>query len=403
MSSGKIKSSAEDSSSPEESKNLVDPAHSDTKLNILKTELLKKIPLFATLPEEDLIGLTEQSKNIVLAKDDILFEEGTTDRNMYIIISGNILIYKGKTLIKRVGTLGPSEYFGEMALIDGEPRSTSTKALTDTILAEIDQKDFSRYIASNHKTLMGMMKIFSSRVRADLVEMESDMKKISNFTHDMRNCLVPLGIAEAHLTDISKTLHGTEDGQKERIGYQKAQKSFDTMRSVKNNLLTLIDQSLACVKKVKTDYVKAEMEVIPLVRETVDEISCHKVLKDKNVRVYADGKIRKALFNYLDIKRVLQNLVINAGYVSKKNGDIEVHVKELDDNVQVSVKDYGSGVPEKVKPLLLRENYTSKPDGNGFGLMSCKEIIEEFHDGKIFFESEVGKGTTFHFTLGQTN
>ena len=49
--------------------------------------------------------------------------------------------------------------------------------------------------------------------------------------------------------------------------------------------------------------------------------------------------------------------------------------------------------------MILNENYTSKPDGNGFGLMSCKEIVQELHSGKIGFESELGKGTTFYFTL----
>jgi signal transduction histidine kinase len=51
----------------------------------------------------------------------------------------------------------------------------------------------------------------------------------------------------------------------------------------------------------------------------------------------------------------------------------------------------------------LKETYTTKPDGNGFGLMSCKEIIEDLHQGKIFFESEEGKGTTFHFTIAHAS
>jgi signal transduction histidine kinase len=162
----------------------------------------------------------------------------------------------------------------------------------------------------------------------------------------------------------------------------------------------MIDQSLACVKKSKMDYIKTEMEVLPLIYEATEEISWHKNLKGKEVKVFVDGVIKSALYNSLDIKRVLQNLIINAGYASKKGSCIEVHVKDLNDMVQVSVKDYGAGIPDEIKPILLNETYTSKPDGNGFGLMSCKEIIEELHDGKIYFETVVGKGTTFHFTIG---
>ena len=67
--------------------------------------------------------------------------------------------------------------------------------------------------------------------------------------------------------------------------------------------------------------------------------------------------------------------------------------------MQVSVIDSGKGIPEKIKPLLLNERYTSKEDGNGFGLLSCREVIEKHHDGKFWFESEEGKGTAFHFSL----
>jgi len=313
------------------------------------------------------------------------------------------LVFKGKRSIKQIAILGQGDYVGEMSLIDGSPRSASAQTLSDAVLGEIDENLFKKFIASNPKTLLEMMKIFSQRIRQDLESMSNDMNRIANFTHDMRNCLVPLAIAEAHLTEVSEFLHGNSEKQKKRKGWDKLIKSFNTMQSVKNNLLIMIDQSLACVKKTSLDYIKTEMEVPPLIRETAEEVSCHKYVKGKEVKVFVDGTIKKALYNSLDIKRVLQNLIINAGYASQKGGSIDIHIKDLNDMVQVSVQDYGAGVPDDIKPLLFNENYTSKPDGNGFGLMSCKEIIEKLHDGKIFFETEVGKGTTFHFTIGHGN
>ena len=49
--------------------------------------------------------------------------------------------------------------------------------------------------------------------------------------------------------------------------------------------------------------------------------------------------------------------------------------------------------------MILKEVYTTKPDNNGFGLLSCKEIIEDFHKGKIWYETVPGKGTIFHIQL----
>ncbi len=378
-------------------------AVSGAKMKLLKFELLKKIDLFAALSETVLKDIAEKSQDIVLKKGDVLFEEGVQEKKMYIILSGEILVCKGIKARKRIAVLEAGEYVGEMALIDHQARSASAICLDESMLMEIREELFDEHIASNPKALLEMMKVSSMRIRKDLDAMAGDMQKLCNFTHDMRNCLVPLGIAENFLEDLVKSLRGTSELHKARQGLEKVRKTFDTMLSVRNNLITLIDQSLACVRKTKTDYVKSEQEVLPLIEETVEEICCHKYLKGKEVKIEVSGRPHAGYFNYLDIKRVLQNLLINAGYVTDKKGKIDVNIKDLNDTVQVSVTDYGCGIPEELKSVLLKETYTSKADGNGFGLMSCKEIIEEFHQGEIFFESEQGKGTTFYFTVAHSN
>ncbi len=145
------------------------------------------------------------------------------------------------------------------------------------------------------------------------------------------------------------------------------------------------------------------MALAIVIKETGDEMSYHKNLKGKQLLIKSQKNVKKAIFNYLDIKRVLQNLLINAGYVTEEDGKIEIKVENLEEGLQISVTDYGCGIPEEVQPLLFKENFTTKPDGNGFGLLSCREIIEEYHQGKIWFESAEGVGTTFHFTIPYTS
>jgi len=65
----------------------------------------------------------------------------------------------------------------------------------------------------------------------------------------------------------------------------------------------------------------------------------------------------------------------------------------------VGITDKGCGIPEDVQGYLFKDTLTTKKDGNGLGLLSCKDIIETNHQGKLWFETESGKGTTFHFTL----
>jgi len=250
---------------------------------------------------------------------------------------------------------------------------------------------------------MEMMKVCSQRLRNDLERMSSEIMQVSNFTHDMRNCLVPLGTAEIMLDDALNILGGTETNHVKRQGWDKVQKSYDTMLSVRNNMVTMIDQSLATVKKVWSKYVKSDCDIVDLINETAEEIECHKDLKGKSIRVKPAGSNTTVRINSLDIKRVLQNLIINAGYAIPKGEVIDIYIRDIHGMIEVSVEDKGCGIPEDVKALLLKENYTSKPDGNGFGLMSCKEIIQDLHDGQIGFESELGKGTAFYFTLPATD
>ena len=369
----------------------------EQKLILLKTELLTTIDLFKTIPVDILKIIVKESNDIYLPKNTILFEEGDTDlKSMLVILSGRLLVYKSK---KNIAELGAGEYVGEMPLIDYRPRSASVKTLENTLLLEIKEDLFRKHIAPNSSALLAMMRVFAVRTREDLIQMEKEMRRLSNFTHDMRNCLVPLGTAEVMLSAVLEILYGTQPSHKKRDGWQEVQKGFDTMMAVRNNLITMIDQSLACITKTQSEYIKSDFELVALVDETLEEIACHKNLKKKILNIQKPDVPVVASINYLDIKRVLQNLIINAGYATEKDKKITVSIQPQDDWVEITVEDQGTGVPDDIKPLLLRDNYTSKPDGHGFGLMSCKAIIENRHQGKIGFDSEWGRGTRFFFRL----
>lgn len=371
------------------------------KLNLLKLELLKNVDLFRGFPQETIRSLAENCKEVVLPEDEILFEEGQMEKAMYIVLFGELLVYKLK---KQIALLGPGQYVGEMSLIESKTRSASARAISEEVLLiEINEEIFNTYFVSQPKVLLTLMKTLSSRVRADSESMAEDMQTLSIFTHDMRNCLVPLGIPEVYLGELIRVFQGTMDGHKKRAGWEKIKKSYDTMMAVRNNMITLIDQSLGYATKRKTEYVKGSVKILPLIRETIDELNCHKYVKGKKLNVRANTVQAEAFCNYLDIKRVLQNLIINAAYVTKKDGEILVEVENEIEGIKISVIDKGCGIPEDLKPLLLKETITTKPDGNGFGLMSCRDIIEKYHEGKLWFDSEVGKGTSFHFVVPSLN
>ncbi|MBI5875428.1 MAG: hypothetical protein HZB81_06255, partial [Deltaproteobacteria bacterium] len=103
------------------------------------------------------------------------------------------------------------------------------------------------------------------------------------------------------------------------------------------------------------------------------------------------------------IIHVFANLIANAFKYTSSGGIVEVKVFKDAKGVVVEVKDTGIGIPPEDTPHIFEEffragNVLKTTKGTGLGLALAKYIIER-HGGNIFLESELGKGTTFRFTI----
>jgi GAF domain-containing protein len=104
------------------------------------------------------------------------------------------------------------------------------------------------------------------------------------------------------------------------------------------------------------------------------------------------------------IKQVFLNLLSNAVKFTAEGGRIDVNARMADGSVEVSVTDTGIGIAQKDQEAIFEEfrqvgsDYTRKREGTGLGLSLTKKFVE-MHGGKLWVESELGKGSTFTFTL----
>ena len=103
-----------------------------------------------------------------------------------------------------------------------------------------------------------------------------------------------------------------------------------------------------------------------------------------------------------EINQVFLNLIINAAHAiaakgGKGKGRITVSTRKDSDWVEIRVVDTGTGIPEEVRDKIFNPFFTTKEEGKGTGqgLAICRDIVVNKHGGKIFFETEMGKGTTF--------
>jgi signal transduction histidine kinase len=104
------------------------------------------------------------------------------------------------------------------------------------------------------------------------------------------------------------------------------------------------------------------------------------------------------------IKQILLNLLSNAVKFTPEGGRIEMKVRQADGAVEISVTDTGIGIAPEDQPKIFEEfrqvgsDYAHKIEGTGLGLTLAKKFVE-LHGGRIWVTSEVGKGSTFCFTL----
>ncbi|MEP5255784.1 MAG: HAMP domain-containing sensor histidine kinase [Winogradskyella arenosi] len=117
------------------------------------------------------------------------------------------------------------------------------------------------------------------------------------------------------------------------------------------------------------------------------------VSPDRKIEV----KLNEQLFSW-----TIENLVKNAIDAMKGKGDLKLELKQLENQVFITVSDTGKGIPKLSFNKIFEPGYTTKKRGWGLGLSLSKRIIEDYHNGKIkVLNSEIGKGTTIQIMLKQ--
>jgi CRP-like cAMP-binding protein len=131
--------------------------------------VLSRVPLFSDLPPDELEALSTRLRRLEHAKGDVIFRQGDPGSSLYIIQSGAVNI----TLSSRAGQqmilarLGAGEFFGEMALLDGEPRSANAVATDGSEFLLLDRDDFLTYLEARPKLAVRLLIVLARRLRND--------------------------------------------------------------------------------------------------------------------------------------------------------------------------------------------------------------------------------------------
>ncbi len=164
----------------------------------VSTAVLRAVPLFASLPEDQLRMLTTTVSRRSVTRGTNVVAAGDLTDSLYIIISGRLKVMMsdadGKEVILAI--LGPGEFFGEMGLIDDSPRSASVLAIEPCELLAITKRDFKSCLAGNFDMTMALMRGLVRRLR------EADRKIGSLALLDVYGRVARL------LLDMAETVNG---------------------------------------------------------------------------------------------------------------------------------------------------------------------------------------------------
>jgi CRP/FNR family transcriptional regulator, cyclic AMP receptor protein len=133
----------------------------------VSTAVLKAVPLFASFPEDQLRMLTTMVTRRSASRSTTIMAGGDATDSLYIVLSGRLKVMMsdsdGKEVILSI--LGPGEFFGEMGLIDDEPRSASVVTIEPCELLSISKRDFKKCLTENSEMSMAVMRGLVKRLR----------------------------------------------------------------------------------------------------------------------------------------------------------------------------------------------------------------------------------------------
>jgi signal transduction histidine kinase len=269
-----------------------------------------------------------------------------------------------------------------------------TQPLRDMAQAahRMETGDYSQRVSTESRDEVGQLAVAFNRMSSQVESLERLRRDlVANVSHELKT---PISALRAHLENL---LDGVEEPDPETLQVMLAQSE---------RLGRLVDQLLELSRLESGDVPldRGSVELVPLVAEVLSEIEVAR--PERGVRV-ADAVPKDIPPVFADRERVHQvlfNLLDNAVRFTPEGGRVTISASRHNGSVDVAVADTGPGIAPEDLPRVFERFYRvdesrSRDDGGtGIGLAIARSVVEA-HGGRIWAESDPGRGTTFTFEL----
>lgn len=398
---------------------------------------LERIPLFSSLPAPTLAELANAGKMLSFEAGHVIFRAGDDAEVIYVILEGKVCVYKDDEHHNRVelSLLEAGEFFGELALIDREPRSasvmcatpcrffvldrpvflgllsrTDTQAVSFSILASV--VDHVRVLTEKYVREELQQRVLSAELEAE--QHRSMAHLVAGVAHELNT---PLGVANTAIDMVHRwTTHDAllaavpDDGPAAEI--------LDQMQEAAHLALRNISRAHELVenfKKVSVSQLDEQQEPVDLrqlVRESLELFELN--ARHAKLRITTTNEIPADQVVWLgyrgQLTQVLTNLLFNIdrhAYPDRKGGDVEITMRTRVirglPHFVLTVRDFGKGITAENLPKIFTPFFTTgrSRGGTGLGLSIVRNIVVDALRGTVDVESTVDEGTTFTIAFPQ--
>jgi signal transduction histidine kinase len=370
---------------------------------------------FPGIKAQEIEELIAFSKVRAYPPGSVLCRENAVEDRFYMILEGDAEVTKiiNNDQSRLLKTLGPGDFFGEMALIHNAPRAATVTSKSALTTLELDKAAFDRVLHNSSSIAMAMVREISNRLRLNdqlavddlrmraselaeayqqLAEQELARREfLSNVAHELRT---PLMVATGYLQMLQR---GLVSGEQLRAGIDTVARNVQHIATLVNDILFLQEMDLVLPEFQAVDMNEVAKAVTQRYAVKAAELGV-------NLRFLPSLNLPAVSGDPRSLERALMALMDNAIKFSPMGGDVEIDLTDRGDSVRVAVRDHGIGIPaENQHRIFDRFYHLEKHEDNlfsgiGLGLAITNQVIKQ-HNGNLELESEPGKGTTFTLVL----
>ena len=397
-------------------------------------DTLSQVPVFDTLSDGDRRDIAAASRVIHVKAGDLLFRQGDLATAMYIALSAEVdILTVQEGLELPLGVVSRGDYFGEMALVDGSPRSATARGRTEGQLLELPrelcfrllkqhprlQRDFlvrltGHVRSSNYQRLSQLQEQERLQQESELERLRSVSQMVAGVAHEINT---PLGIIQNAASFVTEQLSA------KRIATLEIDDELrETLTDVSDACL-LIQRNISVAARLVTTFKSLSVRHIADPRETVDLLAIIQQVtelyrlqaRSSNLTITVRCSLPEAARRWDgfpgQLSQVLLNLITNTdrhAYPAGRGGAAEIELTAAPftpekPGFSIHYRDFGVGVPAENLAKIFEPFFTTGRDrgGSGLGLAIVHNLVTTSFGGSVKASSTPGEGVLFQLRFPQ--